>query len=490
MVNKLQIRRLLETAVAHQRAGRLREAEPLCRRVLSMQPQNADALFLLGLVTQATRRYAESAELFQRAVEANPKSATYYAHLGISLGGMGLRRGAEAIAALRSAVALDPNIPEAWVNLGNEFGRENRFDEAMDCYQKALKLKPDSADAYCNMGAILQETQPTLGPAIDAYRKAVSLQPDLALAHWNLGLAMLLQGDCEHGLPEYEWRWRAQTVGTPRNFPQARWDGSDLAGKRILLHFEQGLGDTIHMARYIPMVAARGGKVILQCQSPLIALLRNLGPEQIIPAGEPLPPFDVHCPLMSLPLVFKTTLQTIPASVPYLHPDPQLVEQWSKRMPPENGQPRIGLAWAGKPGHKNDRNRSMRLEHFAPMASLKDARFYTLQLGSPAEEARRPPPGLKLIDFTGDLHDFADTAAMAANLDLVIAVDTSVAHLTGAINKPIWMLLPYMPPWQWMLHREDSPWYPTMRIFRQKTRGDWAEVMERVKQQLVKSHGY
>jgi Tfp pilus assembly protein PilF len=482
-----QIRHLLETAVAHQRAGRLREAELLYRQVLLAQSKNTDALYLLGLITQSTRRFAESVELFQRAVEANPKSAKYFVNLGLSLGGMGLGRTADAAVALRSAVAIDPNIPEAWANLGNELGNDCQYDEAMDCYQKALKLRPDFADAHCNLGALLQKTLPTLDAAIAAYEKAIAIQPDFALAHWDLGLALLLRGDYRRGLPEYEWRWRTETVVVPRKFPQPRWDGGDLGGKTILLHAEQGFGDTIHMARYVPLVAARGGKVILECQPPLSRLLQSLNDvRQIVPAGEHLPPFDLHCPLLTLPLVFKTTVETIPAAVPYLRADKEQSRQWSNQLPPNVSRPLIGLVWAGRPENKNDRNRSMRLQDFAPLAAIKNARFVNLQLGPAAEQIRQPPPGLELLDFAGDLRDFADTAAMVANLDLVIAVDTAVAHLAGALAKPIWVLVPTMPDWRWMLGREDSPWYPTMRIFRQKTRGDWIDVVDRVKQELEK----
>jgi Tfp pilus assembly protein PilF len=482
---QLQIRKLLETAVAHQRAGRLREAEPLYRQVLSSQPKNTDALFLLGLITQSTRRFAESVEFFQRAVEANPKSAKYFVNLGLSLGGMGLGRTADATAALRSAVAIDPNIPEAWANLGNELGNDHQYDEAMVCYQKALKLRPDFADAHCNLGALLQKTLPTLEPAIAAYEKAITIQSDFALAHWDLGLALLLRGDYPRGLAEYEWRWKTETVVVPRKFPQPRWDGGDLGGKTILLHAEQGFGDTIHMARYVPLVAARGGRVILECQPPLSRLLQSLNSvQQIIPAGQQLPAFDVHCPLLTLPLVFKTTVETIPAAVPYLRADKEPSRQWSNRLPPDIRRPLIGLVWAGRPENKNDRNRSMRLQDFAPLGGIQDARFVSLQLGPSADQLRQPPPGLELLDFAGELRDFADTAALVAHLDLVIAVDTAVAHLAGALAKPVWILIPTMPDWRWMLGREDSPWYPTMRIFRQKTRGDWTDVMARVKREL------
>jgi Flp pilus assembly protein TadD len=486
VIRKDDIQRQLQIAAEHHRAGRLREAETIYRRVLSTRPRNADALYLLGLVTQLTRRFAESAELFQRAVRENPKSVKYLVNLGLSLGGMGLGRTAEAIEALRRAVALDPNVPEAWSNLGNEFRNDLKFDQAIECYRKALRLKPDFADAQCNLGVALQETEPTLAGAIAAYETAIAMQGDFGMAHWNLGFALLLLGDYARGLPEYEWRFRTQTIVAPRNFRQPQWDGTDLAGQRILLHAEQGLGDTIHIARYVPMVAQRGGKVILECQPALPRLLGQLpGLTEIVAAGERLPPFDVHCPLMTLPLVFKTTLATIPANVPYLQPDPQLAGPWALRLPPDPKSPRIGLAWAGRPENKNDRNRSMRLDQFAPLSAIKHARFVTLQLGPAAAQARRPPAGLELIDHTNELHDFADTAALLANLDLIITVDTAVAHLAGALARPAWVLLPYMPDWRWMLDRTDSPWYPTLRLFRQKTRGDWAQVMERIQISLL-----
>lgn len=486
---KLDIHRLLETAAGLQRAGKLGEAEPILRRVLKAEPRNTDGLYLLGLLTQATGRFSESAELFQRAVWEDPRSAKYLVNLGLSLGGMGLGKTAEATEALRAAVAIDPSIPAAWSNLGNEFRNDFRYEEAIDAYQRALRLKPDFADALLNLGASLQETEPTLGPAIEAYRKAIALQPDFATAHWNLGFALLLAGDFARGLPEYEWRLKTKTIVIPREFGVPAWDGGDLTGKRIFLHAEQGLGDTIHMARYIPMVAKRAGHVTLECPAALAPALCDLpGLGRIINVGEPLPEFDVHCPLMSLPLRFGTTIETIPWHGPYLRPDAQRVEKWAKQLT-KDGRPRIGLAWAGRPENKIDRKRSMRLEDFAALAEIKGVRFFSLQKGAAGSQARRPPAGMDLVDYTGELRDFADTAAMVANLDLVLSVDTSVAHIAGAVGRPVWILLPLSPDWRWMLGREDSPWYPTMRIFRQKKRGVWKEVMERVKAELEKFRG-
>ena len=485
MTPNSQIHRQLELAVAHHRAGRLPEAEAIYRRVLSSQPKNTDALYLLGLVTQLTARYAESVELFQRAVRVNPKSAKYWVNLALSVGGMGLGRTGEAIEALRKAVALDPNIPEAWSNLGNEYRNDSRFEEARQCYAKALALRPNFADAQLNLGVTLQETEQSFAPALDAYEKAIAMQPDFALAHWNLGFALLLLGDYSRGLAEYEWRWRTNTVSAPRNFHQPQWTGETLQGRRILIHAEQGLGDAIHMARYIPLVARRGGKVILECPGPLVRLFRQLpGLTEIVHYGDPLPHFDIHCPLMTLPLVFHTTLDTIPAEVPYIKPDPQLVAHWQQKMPPDPTRPRVGLVWAGAPANKNDRNRSMSLQELAPLAEIKSARFFSLQKGPAAAQTARPPKGMELIDFTQEFTDFADTAAMTANLDLVIAVDTSVAHLAGAMGRPVWIMIPFMPDWRWLRERSDSPWYPTVKIFRQSRQRKWPEVVQKITEAL------
>jgi len=485
VIGKHDIQRLLQSGVEYQRARRFGEAEAIYRRVLGSHPRNTDALYLLGLITQSTRRFAESVELFERATRENPRSAKYFVNLGLSLGGMGLGRTHEAMEALRKAVAIDPSIPAAWSNLGNEFFNDLRFEEAIEAYQRALRLKPDFADAMCNLGGALQEHAPTLGPALEAFERAAALQPDFATAHWNLGFVRLLLGDYARGLPEYEWRLKTAVV-QPREFAEPLWDGSDLAGRRILLHTEQGLGDTIQMARYLPRVAQRGGTVILECSGPLVRLMRGVaGVANVVALGEPLPEFDVYCPIMSLPLMFKTTLATIPWDGPYLRADEELAAAWSRRLARDARRPRIGLVWAGRAENKVDWKRSMRLEQFAQLASMTNARFFSLQKGRGVEEARRPPAGMELIDFTEELRDFADTAALVANLDLVISVDTGVAHLAGAMGRPVWILLPYRPDWRWMMDREDSPWYPSVRLFRQEKPRDWATVIDRVKQELL-----
>jgi len=300
--------------------------------------------------------------------------------------------------------------------------------------------------------------------------------------HWNLALALLVQGHFPEGWEEYEWRWKTKGLLSPRQLlPQPLWDGRPLAGRAILLHAEQGLGDTIQFIRYLPLVAQRGGRVIVECQPELQRLVQAMTPDiPVLARGQPLPDFAFQCPLLSLPKALGTTLATIPATVPYLHADAQNVQMWRDRLAGHGSALKVGLIWAGNPHHKNDRNRSVKLASLAPLAQVPGVQFYSLQKGAAAAQAKTPPPGMDLIDRTDDLQDFADTAAMIANLDLVIAVDTSVVHLAGALAKPVWTLLPYCPDWRWLLKRQDSPWYPTMRLFRQPEIGDWDSVIQQL----------
>jgi len=301
-----------------------------------------------------------------------------------------------------------------------------------------------------------------------------------------MSLALLLTGNFREGWREYEWRWETKyLISSRRTFPQRLWDGSDIKGLTILLHAEQGFGDTIQFIRYAPLVARRGAKIIFECPKELISLLRSVeGIEEVIVRGETLPEFNLHCPLLSLPLAFDTTLETIPAMIPYITNDPTYTEKWKNKIDWADSRFRIGLAWAGNPGFKQNRYRNCELENFLPLTQLPRVIFYSLQKGEEAKEAKHPPGGMKIIDLTEDIHDFSDTAAFIENIDLVISIDTAVTHLAGAMGRPVWTLLPFSPEWRWMLNREDSPWYPTMRLFRQSSHGDWESVISLVEKNL------
>jgi hypothetical protein len=314
--------------------------------------------------------------------------------------------------------------------------------------------------------------------SMDAARQAIALQPDASTAHFNLGLTLLLKGQLAEGFKQMQWRFKTPEMRSFRpKLAQPLWDGSDLPGQQILLYGEQGLGDIIMFSRYAPLVASRGARVLLMVPPPLVSLMQTLdGVESVIPATQPLPDFDVHAPLMSLPMIFGHDESTIPSKAPYLRADPVRAEAWKSRLADHLHQRAVGLAWAGNPKHRNDRNRSVPPAQLAPLAAVQSVAWVSLQ----KEASSSDRPNLPLLDWTSQLSDFADTAALIHNLDLVITVDTAVAHLAGAIGKPTWLLLPYVPDWRWMLNRADSPWYPSMRLFRQTQRGDWSAPVQTI----------
>jgi hypothetical protein len=323
-----------------------------------------------------------------------------------------------------------------------------------------------------------------MNEAIACFQKALQIDPHYPEAHCNMSFVYLLTGNFEEGWKEYEWRRRLKG-SVQREFSQPLWDGSDIHGKTILLYAEQGFGDTIQFIRYIPFVAQKNAIVLVECQDELASVIQDIeGVNRVFVFGEQLPEFDVHCPLLSLPLVFDTTLETIPAEVPYIKADSILVQRWKNKLKHDNSKLKIGLSWAGRPTHKRDRQRSISFDTFSPLLQINEVTFYSLQKGEAAGQAKNPTKGMKLIDYTDEMRDFSDTAAFIENLDLIISVDTAVAHLAGALGKPVWTLLPFAPDWRWMLHREDSPWYPTMRLFRQPSPGDWGSVINNVLRNL------
>jgi len=394
-----------------------------------------------------------------------------------------LGRVGEATAAFAQALRLLPNEPSIYNNLGALTEQQGGLDAAEGCYRHAIALKPDYAEAYNNLGNVLVQ-KGDLASAESLYREAARLWPDYAEAHNNLAIALLAQGKMEEGWREHEWRWRTpvQRKGK-RDFPQPQWGGEAAAGRVLLIHGEQGFGDSIQFCRYAPLAAARGLRVILEVPKPLVRLMKTLaGVEQVVTRGEALPPFDFQCPILSLPLALGPRLEDIPHPLGYLAADPSLVEVWRGRLAPlaENKRKKVGLVWAGNPAlGVVDRRRSIPPELLLPLFNLPEVQIFSLQKDKVAA-----PPGIALPDIMGEVTDFADTAALIANLDLVISVDTAIVHLAAALGKPVWLLNRFDSCWRWLRARDDSPWYPTLRQFRQTEAGDWAGVVARVKTAL------
>ncbi len=455
------------------------EALSSCDRALALRDDFAEAHANRGNALHGLARYEEALASYDRALALRPDLAEAHANRAGTL--QALRRFDAALADYDRAVALLPNRAETHYNRGNALHAILRFDEALTSYGRALALRPNYAEALVNRGATLQNLR-RFDEALADYQRAYAVRPDFADAHYNEALCRLLIGDLRRGWEEHEWRWDTdQHKSFRRNFAQPLWTGSDdIAGKTILLHAEQGFGDTIQFCRYATLAAARGARIVLEVQAPLAALMRALpGVAQVIPRGEALPHFDLHCPLLSLPRVFATELGSVPGATPFLHASAELTAHWRERLP-RCDRPRIGLAWSGRPTHKNDHNRSVALATFLDIIADANADFVSLQREVRAADTATLSRRGDIIHFGEDLRDFSDTAALIANLDLVVAVDTSVAHLAGALAKPVWVLLPFIPDWRWLLDRDGSPWYPTARLFRKDERRRWDGVIARV----------
>ena len=396
----------------------------------------------------------------------------------------------EAKAIYEQILKIQPNNFSALQLMGTMYAQTKNHLQAIEFLSKAIKINPQFAPCYNNIGGALKELK-RLDEALASYDKAISIKPDYAEAYWNKSLALLLGGQFAQGWQEYEWRWKNENLTSykeKRNFPQPLWLGAEpLKDKTILLHAEQGLGDTIQFCRYIPLVAQLGAKIILEVQRPLVKLLKNLeGVSQIITRGDTLPAFDYQCPLLSLPLVFKTELNMIPPVSKNITSDNEKNSKWQTKLG-EKTKPRIGLVWSGSTIHKNDHNRSLTLSELLPhLPSQMDYVCLQKELRDIDKLALEKTPH---IQFYGDaLEDFTDTAALCDLMDVVISVDTSVAHLTGTLGKSTWVLLPYSPDWRWLLDRDDSPWYPSAKLYRQEKIGDWNGVLEKLNRDLEKLH--
>jgi tetratricopeptide (TPR) repeat protein len=538
----MSISEAINLGLGHHQAGRLQQAEAVYRQILNQEPKNADALHLLGVLAHQCGHHANAADLIrkslalaprapaytnlgeslrmlgkldeaipvvQKAIELNPASAEAIGNLGLIYAEMG--KADEAIAQYQKAIEINPKLPQTLNNLGNALLKQKKLDEALAAYDRALVIDPNFSDGHNNRGSAL-ESMDRLDEAMAEYLRAVELRPNFAIAcnnagnvarrlcqwdqaliwckralqldpnfepaRWNVGLIELTHGDYAGGLPKYDLRFVATAQRLPPGMDGRRWDGKPLDGKKILLYAEQGLGDGWQAARYVPMIAQLGGKIIISCTAAQGRVMRGLeGVIETCVTGEAIPPHDLFMPMMSLPRLFGTTLETIPREIPYLRADPQRVEAWREKLAAYPGL-KVGLVWNGK--EDPDPLRSISMGELAPLAAVAGVQYFGLQVGPAAAEAKKAASWMNIVDLSGDVMDFGETAACMMNLDLFLTVDTAAAHLAGALGRPTWTILPFSPDWRWLLDREDSPWYPTMRLFRQTRRKVWTDVVEKV----------
>jgi tetratricopeptide (TPR) repeat protein len=470
----------VEHSIALAKAHRQLEAKRALERAIELDANCYDAYVNLGILHQEMKESTQALAAIRRAIEIRPDDPSGLNNLSVMLSEQG--KYAEAIESFESLIAKHPTYFMAWNNKGNALRSIGRVEEARDALLKALEIKPDYTEAYNNLGVVYTQLE-RANEACRAFDRALLLRPEYPEARSNRGLIELLMGDFRQGWADYEWRWHTGSGNKRRQYAGRAWDGSPLRGKRILLHFEQGLGDTFQFIRYARELKARGATVILECQQSTRAILsRTPGIDEFVIRGERAPAFDFYAPLLSLPGLCQTNLDNLPRRVPYIQADPEMVDAWRQRISGLQGL-RVGIVWQGNPEHKGDRYRSIALRSFAPLAAIEGVTLVTLQKGFGSEQIEQPDGRFLLKDFSGIAEEddgWLRTSAIIANLDLVISADTSVAHLAGAMGVPVWVAISRAPDWRWLLEREDTPWYPTMRLFRQDKAGDWDDVMRRV----------
>lgn len=505
-------------AIAAYKAGRLSEAEQICQNIISGSPDHFDATHVLAVVQAAQRKNELALATYDRALALRPDHADVLNNRGNTLLALDrlhdaldsygralaqrknypeahsnrgsvlerLNRLDEALESYDSALALRPDFVEALYNRGNTLKALKRFKDALDSYDRAIALQPQHADAYNNRGQVLKELM-RYDDALKSYDAAIAVQPKHVMAHCNAAALRLLTGDFSRGWIDYEWRWlKDSVISTYRHFPQPIWRGEgSISGKTVLVHSEQGLGDTIQFSRYVPMVAAQGARVIFEVQKPLQALMADFAPSvEVVGRGDPLPAFDIHCPLLTLPLAFETRLETVPSAKSYLRAPASHLAKWRTRLA-DIARPRIGLVWSGNPRHDRDIERSIPFHSLVPILDAH-ATFISLQKELRAADSPILTEHSEVLNLGEGLADFSDTAALVSEIDLVISVDTSVAHLAAALGRPTWILLTHVPDWRWLLGRDDSPWYPTVRLFRQDASRNWNGVIARLRQAIEK----
>lgn len=470
----------LHKGVCFQALKRPEEAVASYTMALAADAKNYDARIELANLLLGMGQLEEAASHFRKAIQIRPHGAVAFCNLGSIL--TRVKRFDEAFAMLDRAIALAPDFAEAINNRGSLLMAIDRTEEALADFERAVALKPDFARAHTNRGLCLDDLLRS-DEALKSYTAALALDPDDGDTHWGLAVNRLRVGDLKTGWAEAEWRWESALRSSRRHWNRPLWLGAEpIAGKTLLLHNDQGLGDAIQFCRYIPLLAERGARVILEIDRPLKELLSGVaGIMHCVVKGETLPDLDFHCPLASLPLPFDTTLDTIPSSVPYISIG-QRTGGWEALLG-STGLPRIGIVWSGNPDHSNDRNRSVPLKALTPLFDV-EAQFVSLQKNARESDVAILRGRSDLLDAAPELDSFADTAALIQQLDLVISVDTSVAHLAGALGKPVWILLPYVADYRWLLDRNDSPWYPTARLFRQTATRNYADVLDRMRADL------
>jgi tetratricopeptide (TPR) repeat protein len=452
--------------------NKLEEAIGCYRQALRINPECWEACINLGNVLDRQDKVDEAIECYRQAVRLKVDSAEAYNNLGAAL--MRQDQRDQAVHCYLQALRHKPDYADVYSNLSIALREQGRLDDASTCAQHALRLNSGHLEAKNNLGSVLMELG-RLEESLACFEQVLCQNPGHVEAHFNRALLWLLQGNWAQGWPEYEWRWQAK-ASLLSSYQQPRWDGSHLKGRKLLLVAEQGLGDTLQFIRYAPLLKERGASIIVCCQKALLRILKNMpGIDALVPEGAALPAFDVYAPLMSLPGILQTTPDTVPANVPYLSADADLCEQWRRELSLLDGF-KIGIAWQGNPTYKRDRCRSIPFSHLESLSRLPGVRLLSLQKGL-------GDLGSRIDEIAGP---FMDTAAIMQNLDLVITSDTAIAHLAGALGVPVWLALSYSPDWRWLLDRQDSPWYPSMRMFRQARPGDWQELFQRVEAELVK----
>jgi Flp pilus assembly protein TadD len=464
----------LKLAFAAHNAGRHADAEALCRTLLQINSADAQLLFLLGMILHKTGRDAEAADWLQRAAKISPDSARIFSGLGCALRGIDDWPGAQK--SFARAAELEPKNSDHFYHLGIAEHQLGELASALTSFQKAVALNPRDLTSWNNLGKIYKQFN-RLADSLAAYNRALEISPDYQLAKHGRALSLLTAGRLAEGFREYESRW---SKITPREFAQPRWRGESLTGKTIFIHAEQGFGDALQFVRLVPQVRDRAARVILECRPELKSLfLFSECADEVIAFGEPVPPFDVFTSIMSLPGILGITLENMPSRAPYLK------SPCGENLPAaETKNLKVGFVWAGSPTHPDDVSRSTTLEMFAPILKTTSTTFYSLQIPVPERDQSLLRALPSVLDLSPRLKDFSATANFVAQLDLVIAVDTSIVHLAGALAKPVWTLTQFDADWRWLVDRTDTPWYPTMRLFRQQRRGDWPELVARVAEKL------